>query len=305
MEAVAPSGVWAYACTLRMPYHRSPDARSHVCCALPQDKEAKPFTPRPPRAHPRREVGTLEAARCFIDLEDGEQSSVVRLRSSVKVEAGSGGTPKKQRRVAEEAEEAEDAEPAAALMQLAGLASTRLAAEADAEAAVAAEGVPAAEADAETDGGDCCAICTDPLVEELWTCGECEQAVHRACLMEQVLALRSQRCVCVLPGLCSCRPAPTCPLCRAGLPPSISGRHARKCGTRGCTPRDGHGGLCSSAPPVSTDAHNRARRRMQHAPATEATEEAVAVACGDRHTRHTLYLLMKDACPRSSLRAHV
>ena len=117
----------------------------------------------------------------------------------------------------------------------------------------------------ETDGGDCCAICTDPLVEELWTCGECEQAVHRACLMEQVLALRSQRCVCVLPGLCSCRPAPTCPLCRAGLPPSISGR-VRKCGTRGCTLRDGHGGLCSSAPPVSIGTAHRQFARLPDGP---------------------------------------
>ena len=43
---------------------------------------------------------------------------------------------------------------------------------------------------------------------------------------------------------------------------------ARKCGTSGCTLRDGHGGLCSSVPPVSTDAHGRERR----APEREATE---------------------------------
>ena len=242
--------------------------RTHLDLGTIVKKECKPQIEK-------AEELRQSAAAFAIDLTgasadgDGEQSSSVRLRSSVKAEAGSGAASKRRRaeaeaeaEEAEEADQAEQAEPAAALMQLAGLA---------AEAVPAAEDVSAAEAVEGTDGEDCCAICTDPLVVDLFTCGECEQAVHRACLMKQVLTLRSQRCVCVLPGLCSCRPAPTCPLCRAGLPPSISGR-VRKCGTRGCTLRGGHGGLCSSAPPVSTDAHNRTRRSMQHASATEATE---------------------------------
>eukprot|EP00966_Prymnesium_polylepis_P120073 2774788-Prymnesium_polylepis.1 len=83
--------------------------------------------------------------------------------------------------------------------------------------------VPAVgEAAAERGDEPVCAICTDPLVGELWTCDECEQAVHRACLTAHLKALRSQPCVCALPGLCSCRPAPTCPLCRAGVPACLT-----------------------------------------------------------------------------------
>jgi hypothetical protein len=127
--------------------------------------------------------------------------------------------------------------------------------------------VPAVgEAAVERSDEPVCAICTDPLVGELWTCDECEQAVHRACMAAHLKVVRSQACLCALPGLCSCRPAPTCPT------------RARKCGTSGCTLRDGHGGLCSSVPPVSTDAHGRARRSAEQAAARVAAAAAERAA---------------------------
>ena len=154
----------------------------------------------------------------------------------------------------------QQAQVAAALQQLAQAQQAQAQAQAPAQAAAQAQAdVPVVgEAAAERGDEPACAICTDPLVGELWTCDECKQAVHRACLVDNLKAVRRWRCVCALPGLCSCRPAPTCPHCRAGLPPCLT--RDRKCGTPGCTFRDGHGGLCSSVPPVSTDQHGRARR---------------------------------------------
>jgi hypothetical protein len=90
------------------------------------------------------------------------------------------------------------------------------------------------------------------------------------------------------PPLCTCRPGSTCPLCRgcASMPPGLT--RVRTCGTPGCTLRDGHGGLCSCVPPVSTDAHtHRAHRsltkraRSVATTAVSAASDAVQAGAGD------------------------
>ena len=109
-----------------------------------------------------------------------------------------------------------------------------------------------------------CVICReellDELLDEMWTCRKCDKQIHRACLAKYLDVLQSQSCKCALPGLCSCRPAPMCPLCRASVPASMT--RGRQCGTPTCTLKSGHGGLCSSEPPVVTDMHGRARRSL-------------------------------------------
>jgi hypothetical protein len=109
-----------------------------------------------------------------------------------------------------------------------------------------------------------CVICREELLGELlsemWTCTTCDKQIHRACLAKYFHVLQSQRCNCALPGLCSCRPAPMCPLCRAPVPASMT--RGRQCGTPTCTLKSGHGGLCSSEQPVVTDVHGRARRSL-------------------------------------------
>ena len=105
-----------------------------------------------------------------------------------------------------------------------------------------------------------CAICRDVMLNDLWTCGKCAQDIHRACLTDYLMCLRKQKCECALPGLCTCRPAPNCPLCRASVPACMT--RGRQHGTPECTFNSGHGGLCSSEPPVVTDVHGRARRSL-------------------------------------------
>ena len=105
-----------------------------------------------------------------------------------------------------------------------------------------------------------CVICREELLDELWTCRKCNKKIHHACLTKYLDVLQSQSCECALPGLCSCRPAPMCPLCRASVPACMT--RGRQCGTPECTFNSGHGGLCSSEPPVVTDVHGRARRSL-------------------------------------------
>ena len=63
-----------------------------------------------------------------------------------------------------------------------------------------------------------CVICREELIDELWTCRKCNKKIHHACLTKYLDVLQSQSCECALPGLCSCRPAPMCPLCCASVP---------------------------------------------------------------------------------------
>ena len=132
---------------------------------------------------------------------------------------------------------------------------------------------------------EACAICLLPVEDDVFSCGTCKNLLHLSCLTDYVKRLESQKCVCTLPGLCNCKPAAACPNCKAALPtgsdstlPADLKRRVysiRKCSSsRGCTLREGHGGNCSDARPVVTDAVSlRARRSLTRRVKAHACEE--------------------------------